>query len=79
MKQEVAVVIGAGGIGMAIARRQGFGKHILLADFNEKLLKSAAKELALASYKVSALKVDVSLRASTPCARDWRTARHVVD
>ena len=64
MKQEVAVVIGAGGIGMAIARRQGFGKHILLADFNEKLLESAAKELELASYKVAALKVDVSSRAS---------------
>jgi phosphoglycerate dehydrogenase-like enzyme len=34
MKQELVVVIGAGGIGMAIARRQGFGSHILLADFN---------------------------------------------
>src|SRR5271165_6634680 len=64
MSQEVVVVIGAGGIGMAIARRQGFGKHILLADFNEKLLESAAKELELASYKVSTLKVDVSSRAS---------------
>ncbi len=35
MNTEVVVVIGAGGIGMAIARHQGFGKHILLADFNE--------------------------------------------
>jgi NAD(P)-dependent dehydrogenase (short-subunit alcohol dehydrogenase family) len=49
---------------MAIARRQGFGRHILLADFNEKLLVSAAKELELASYKVATLKVDVSSRAS---------------
>jgi NAD(P)-dependent dehydrogenase (short-subunit alcohol dehydrogenase family) len=64
MRQEVVVVIGAGGIGMAIARRQGFGRHILLADFNEKLLVSAAKELELASYKVATLKVDVSSRAS---------------
>ena len=47
---EVVVVIGAGGIGMAIARRQGFGRHILLADFNEKLLETAAKELEQASY-----------------------------
>lgn len=38
MNTEVVVVIGAGGIGMAIARHQGFGKHILLADFNEALL-----------------------------------------
>lgn len=61
---EVVVVIGAGGIGTAIARRQGFGKHILLADFNETLLESAARELELASYQVSFRHVDVSSRAS---------------
>lgn len=64
MKTEVVVVIGAGGIGMAIARRQGFGKHVLLADFNEDLLKAAAAELETASYKVSFSKVDVSSRES---------------
>ena len=74
MKHEVVVVIGAGGIGMAIARRQGFGKHILLADFNEKLLESAAKELELASYKVSTLKVDVSSRASVRTLADAAAA-----
>jgi NAD(P)-dependent dehydrogenase (short-subunit alcohol dehydrogenase family) len=74
MKQEVVVVIGAGGIGMAIARRQGFGKHILLADFNEKLLESAAKELELASYKATSLKVDVSSRASVRALADAAAA-----
>ena len=64
MKAEVVVVIGAGGIGMAIARRQGFGKHILLADFNETLLAGARKQLEEASYRVSTLKVDVSSRES---------------
>lgn len=64
MKAEVVVVIGAGGIGMAIARRQGFGKHILLADFNETLLAGARKQLEEASYQVSTLKVDVSSRES---------------
>lgn len=29
---EVVVVIGPGQIGQAIARRVGFGKHVLLAD-----------------------------------------------
>ncbi len=70
MNTEVIVIIGAGGIGIAIARRQGFGKHILLADFNEKLLESAAKELEVASYKVSTLKVDVSLRESVRALAD---------
>src|SRR5271165_963987 len=70
MSQEVVVVIGAGGIGIAIARRQGFGKHVLLADFNEKLLETAAKELELASYKVSTRKVDVSSRDSVRALAD---------
>jgi NAD(P)-dependent dehydrogenase (short-subunit alcohol dehydrogenase family) len=70
MKSEVVVIIGAGGIGMAIARRQGFGKHILLADFNEELLSAASKELEVASYKVSSLKVDVSSRESVRALAD---------
>jgi hypothetical protein len=35
MVNDVIVVIGSGGIGIAIARRQAFGKLVLLADFNE--------------------------------------------
>lgn len=42
MDQDVVVVIGAGGIGLAIARRQGMGKRVLLADFNDEVLTSAA-------------------------------------
>jgi len=30
--REVAVVIGVGGMGEAIARKQGGGRHLLLAD-----------------------------------------------
>jgi NAD(P)-dependent dehydrogenase (short-subunit alcohol dehydrogenase family) len=70
MKTEVVVVIGAGGIGMAIARRQGFGRHILLADFNENLLEAATKELEGASYKVSSRQVDVSSRESVRALAD---------
>lgn len=64
MKDEVVVIIGAGGIGMAIARRQGFGKTVLLADFNEKTLSAAADEMRKASYSVETQVVDVSSRAS---------------
>ena len=44
-KQEVIAVIGAGGIGVAIARRQGFGKVVLLADFNTSTLNAAARTM----------------------------------
>jgi NAD(P)-dependent dehydrogenase (short-subunit alcohol dehydrogenase family) len=64
MKKDVVVMIGAGGIGVAIARRQGFGKTLLLADFNEKTLQSAAHDLRGASYAVETHVVDVSSRAS---------------
>jgi len=64
MSSDVIVVIGAGGIGVAIARRQGFGKTVLLADFNDKVLSAAADEMRTASYTVETQIVDVSSRAS---------------
>ena len=64
MKKDVVVIIGAGGIGVAIARRQGFGKTLLLADFNEQTLQAAAEGLRGASYAVETQVVDVSSRDS---------------
>ncbi|TPJ76367.1 SDR family oxidoreductase [Mesorhizobium sp. B2-6-2] len=64
MAKDVVVVIGAGGIGQAIARRQGFGRTILLADWNEETLAKAAAVLGSASYAVVAQKVDVTSRSS---------------
>jgi NAD(P)-dependent dehydrogenase (short-subunit alcohol dehydrogenase family) len=64
MSHEVVVVIGAGGIGMAIARRQGFGRTILLADHDEDLLQRAAGDLRNGSYIVEAQAVDVAARGS---------------
>lgn len=49
---------------MAIARRRGFGKTLLLADCNEGLLAAAADDLRLASYTVERQIVDVSSRRS---------------
>jgi len=57
-------VIGAGGIGQAIARRQGAGKSVLLADFNEETLQSAASALEGAGLSVTTQVVDVSSRES---------------
>ena len=60
--KEVVVVIGPGQIGQAIARRVGFGKHVLLADQRQENAKAAAEVLSNAGYDVSVATVDVSSR-----------------
>lgn len=62
--KKVIVVIGVGGIGQAIARRQGAGKSVLLADFDEGALAAAAKVFEGTGYAVTTQRVDVSVRAS---------------
>ncbi|PLP99246.1 SDR family oxidoreductase [Cupriavidus pauculus] len=61
---NVIVVIGPGAIGMAIARRVGVGRHLLLADLHQQNADAAAKTLAEAGYDVSTTVVDISSRAS---------------
>ena len=62
--KELVVLIGAGSIGQAIARRVGVGKHLLLADLRQDNLDSAVKVLSDAGFEVSATIVDVSSRQS---------------
>ena len=59
---NVIVVIGAGQIGQAIARRVGAGKHVLLADMRPDNANAAAAVLGNAGYDVSVATVDVSSR-----------------
>lgn len=61
---EVIVVIGAGSIGQAIARRVSAGKHVLLADLRQENADAAAKVLSEAGFEVSTTTVDISSRAS---------------
>lgn len=61
---QVIVVIGAGSIGQAIARRVSAGKHVLLADLRQDNAAAAAKVLGEAGFDVSATTVDISRRAS---------------
>jgi NAD(P)-dependent dehydrogenase (short-subunit alcohol dehydrogenase family) len=61
---KVIVVIGAGSIGQAIARRVSAGKHILLADLRQENSDAAAKVLSEAGFEVSTTIVDVSSRES---------------
>src|SRR3954466_12146976 len=83
MDTEVLVVIGVGGIGQAIARRQGPGRSVVLADFNEATLASAAKELDTLGYRVTAKPVDISkrdsVRALAKAAADLGRVTQVVD
>src|SRR5271165_5222296 len=60
--KKVVVVIGAGLIGQAIARRVGAGKHVLLADMRVENANAAAEVLGNAGYEVSVAAVDASSR-----------------
>lgn len=61
---EVTVVIGAGSIGLAIARRVSAGKHIVLADLRIENAEIAADVLSKAGFDVSTIAVDVASRSS---------------
>ena len=64
MRKDVIVVVGAGSIGVAIARRVSAGKQVLLADLRLETADAAAKVLADAGFAVSTTSVDISKRAS---------------
>lgn len=71
---QVIVVIGAGSIGIAIARRISAGKHIVLADLREETATAAAKTLVDAGFTVSTASVDVSQRTSVAALVTTATA-----
>ncbi|WP_433701354.1 SDR family oxidoreductase [Nocardiopsis sp. CA-288880] len=64
MADDVTVVIGAGGMGEAIAARIGAGTRLLLADRDEELLSAVAERLAGQGYDVAGRTVDVADRGS---------------
>jgi NAD(P)-dependent dehydrogenase (short-subunit alcohol dehydrogenase family) len=61
---DVTVVIGAGSIGQAIARRVSAGKHVVLADLRQETASAAAKVMGDAGFEVTTAMVDVSSRES---------------
>lgn len=71
---KVIVVIGAGSIGLAIARRVSAGKRVLLADLRPENAAAAAKVLSEAGFEVSTVTVDVSLRESVHALVEQATA-----
>jgi NAD(P)-dependent dehydrogenase (short-subunit alcohol dehydrogenase family) len=71
---HVIVVIGAGSIGQAIARRVSAGKQVLLADLRRENADAAAKTLSEAGFTVNTATVDVSSRASVHALVEAATA-----
>lgn len=63
-KKDVVVVTGAGQIGMAIARRVGYGKKIFVADWKLENAQAIAKTMTEAGFDTVPFKTDISSRAS---------------
>lgn len=64
MSKDVMIVVGAGQISMAIARRIGYGKKIILGDKNIENANNIAKIMNDAGFDVEALEMDLSSRES---------------
>ena len=63
-KKDVFVLTGSGSIGIAIARRIGIGKHIVLADLNIKNAERESQILYNAGFQTSVCETDISSRES---------------
>lgn len=64
MKKEVMIVTGAGQISMAIARRMGYGKKIVMGDKNINHAKAIAEIMNQAGFDIEAVEMDLSSRES---------------
>ena len=62
--KDVVVLVGAGSIGQACARRVGAGKKIILGDLKLEAAQVAAKIFSDAGFDTSAIAVDISSRES---------------
>jgi NAD(P)-dependent dehydrogenase (short-subunit alcohol dehydrogenase family) len=74
MAQDVLVITGAGGMGLAVARRLGSGTQVLLADIDPIGLEAAAGRLGEDGYRVATQVVDVSSHESVASL-----AKHAAD
>jgi NAD(P)-dependent dehydrogenase (short-subunit alcohol dehydrogenase family) len=61
---DVVVITGAGGMGVAVARRVGAGSKIILADIDKQNLDVQTASLTASGYLVVGHVVDVCERAS---------------
>lgn len=64
MKKNVMILTGAGQIGMAIARRMGYGMKIVIGDRNPENVQTVAKIMNDAGFDAEAVQMDLSSRES---------------
>lgn len=62
--KEVVILTGAGQIGMAIARRIGYGKKIIIGDKNVKNAQNISKTMNDAGFDTAPVEMDLSSRES---------------
>ncbi len=62
--KDVMILTGAGQIGMAIARRMGYGMKIVMGDKSLKNAQAIAKTMNDAGFDVTPVEMDLSDRAS---------------
>lgn len=64
MKKSVMILTGAGQIGMAIARRMGYGMRIVIGDRNMANAEAIARTMNEAGFDAMAVQMDLSSRES---------------
>lgn len=64
MNQDVLILTGAGQIGMAIARRMGYGKKIVVGDKKPENAEEIARIMNNAGFDAIPVEMDLSSRAS---------------
>ena len=63
-KKNVMLLAGAGQIGMALARRMGYGMKIIVGDIQLKNAQETARIMNNAGYDVVPVEMDLSSRES---------------
>lgn len=64
MKKEVMILTGAGQIGMAIARRMGYGKKIVVGNLNPESSEAVCRILNEAGFDAVPVEMNLSSRES---------------
>lgn len=64
MKKDVMILTGTGQIGMAIARRMGYGMKIVVGDRRKENAEATADVMNKAGFDAVAVETDIASRAS---------------